>query len=288
MPLSRHALFADPQAIDLTVDPRWTMAFAAGIPDDSPTLFDTAGTQAVHPLFPVAAEWQLITAMKASGTGLSADEARRGIHVGHDLVLHRTLPPSAEVHLEVRTVALGRRRAGATQTIEFTATSADGPLWSTRMTSLYLGVELDGEPSEVESPWPASPSVAAPGGEAVASTTTHVRPVDAHVYSECARIWNPIHTDIVAARRAGLDNPILHGTAILARAVSLVARMEAVDLAAIRRVGAQFSAQVALDTTIEARLLSRTSDTLTFDMLLADGRAALREAWLSTATVTPW
>ena len=64
--------------------------------------------------------------------------------------------------------------------------------------------------------------------------------------------------------------------------------MEAVDLAAIRRVGAQFSAQVALDTTIEARLLSRASDTLTFDMLLADGRSALREAWLSTATVTPW
>ena len=171
MPLSRHALLAAPQAIDLTVDPRWTMAFAAGIPDDSPTLFDTAGTQVVHPLFPVAAEWQLITAMKASGTGLSADEARRGIHVGHDLVLHRALPASAEVHLEVRTVALGRRRAGATQTIEFKATSADGPLWSTRMTSLYLGVELDGEPSEVESPWPASPSVAAPGGEAVASTT---------------------------------------------------------------------------------------------------------------------
>ena len=44
MPLSRHALLAAPQAIDLTVDPRWTMAFAAGIPDDSPTLFDTAGT----------------------------------------------------------------------------------------------------------------------------------------------------------------------------------------------------------------------------------------------------
>ena len=34
-----------------------------------------------------------------------------------------------------------------------------------------------------------------------------------HVYTECARIWNPIHTDLAVARAAGLPGPILHGTA---------------------------------------------------------------------------
>ena len=38
----------------------------------------------------------------------------------------------------------------------------------------------------------------------------------AHVYTECARIWNPIHTDVAYARAAGLPDIILHGTATLA------------------------------------------------------------------------
>jgi acyl dehydratase len=40
------------------------------------------------------------------------------------------------------------------------------------------------------------------------------------VYTECSRIWNPIHTNPAVATRAGLPRPILHGTATLAMAVS--------------------------------------------------------------------
>ena len=43
----------------------------------------------------------------------------------------------------------------------------------------------------------------------------------AHVYTEGARIWNPIHTDAAVAARAGLPGIILHGTATLALAVSI-------------------------------------------------------------------
>src|SRR5215831_17990681 len=51
-----------------------------------------------------------------------------------------------------------------------------------------------------------------------------VAPTLAHVYSECARIWNAIHTDRAAALAAGLPDIILHGTATLALAVSAVLR----------------------------------------------------------------
>ena len=44
------------------------------------------------------------------------------------------------------------------------------------------------------------------------------------VYSECARIWNPIHSDLATALASGLDGPILHGTATMARAVSILVR----------------------------------------------------------------
>ena len=46
----------------------------------------------------------------------------------------------------------------------------------------------------------------------------------AHVYTECARIWNPIHTDIAVARGGRAARLILHGTATLALAVSRVRR----------------------------------------------------------------
>src|SRR4029453_1637959 len=57
----------------------------------------------------------------------------------------------------------------------------------------------------------------------------------AHTYTECARIWNPIHTDKAVARSAGLPDIILHGTATLALAVS----------AALEREGAGPDAAVA-------------------------------------------
>lgn len=297
MPLSPQALEQPAQATDLQVDARWTMAYAAGVPDASPELYatDRENGPAVHPLFPVAAEWQLITSMRAANTGLSPDEARRGIHVAHDLVLHRPLHTNGaagtSVRLSARTVAVSHQRAGATQTVEFVAAVDDEPLWRTRMTSLYLGVALDGTPATTDDPWPAAPNeYTANPSDAYepAVETSWVRPVDAHVYSECARIWNPIHTDVVAARRSGLEAPILHGTATLARSVSIVARLAQVELSAITRVGASFSGQVLLGSSFDVRLLGTDHHTIHFDALLPNGRTALRSAWCSTAAITQW
>jgi acyl dehydratase len=44
----------------------------------------------------------------------------------------------------------------------------------------------------------------------------------AHTYSECARIWNPIHTDSAHAAAHGLPGIILHGTATAARTLTVV------------------------------------------------------------------
>ena len=44
----------------------------------------------------------------------------------------------------------------------------------------------------------------------------------AHVYTECAHIWNPVHTDRAVALAAGLPDLILHGSALVALAVTVV------------------------------------------------------------------
>ena len=80
----------------------------------------------------------------------------------------------------------------------------------------------------------------------------------AHVYSECARIWNPIHTDVAVARAAGLPNIILHGTATLALAVSHVMRHAALDPRDVRRVRSSFTGMVPLPSRLTVRVIEAT------------------------------
>ncbi len=277
MPLRSTAVGHLFDPITVRPDARWCMAFAAGVPDDRHELFATDAHLVVHPLFPVAPEWEQIVGNRSLPEGLTHDEARRGIHVAHDLVLHRPLQAGEGLSVRAHITGVGRRPAGASQEMLFVATDANGDVvWRTRFTSLFLGVELEGEPVATELEWPATPETArAEAAEPIAVRQSHVGVLDAHVYSECARIWNPIHTDVVAARAAGLPAPILHGTATLARAVSIVTDLAGPQLGHVRRIAGRFGAMVALGSTIDVRLLSSEDDTLTFDVLDQHGKRAI-------------
>jgi acyl dehydratase len=91
------------------------------------------------------------------------------------------------------------------------------------MGSLFLGVEVDGPARGDLAPGP----VASGGAGTVVAVSRSIPNHAGHVYTETARIYNPIHTDAEVARRAGLPGPILHGTATLAMAVSEVVRVAA-------------------------------------------------------------
>lgn len=280
MPLRDTAIGHSFDPVTVRPDARWCMAYAAGVPDARAELYATDADLLVHPLFPVAPEWQLVVDNRSLPEGMTLDEARLGIHVGHDLRLLRPLRAGDELTLRAHVVGVGRRSAGATQEMLFEATDGEGrAVWQTRFSSLFLGVALEGSPVPAEGPAASTPT-APPTAAPLASRTSFVGPLDAHVYSECARIWNPIHTDVVAARAAGLAAPILHGTATLARAVSLVTEMAGVPLGAVRRVAGRFGAMVALDSTIEVRLLSADGPTLTFDVLEQGGQRAIRDGLL--------
>jgi hypothetical protein len=280
MPLRQTAVGHQFDPRTIRPDARWCMAYAAGVPDERSELYATDGDLLVHPMFPVAPEWELITANRSLPEGLTLDEARRGIHVGHDLVLHRPVRAAEELTVAAHIIAVGRRSAGATQETMFVATSASGEVvWRTRFSSLFLGVDLEGEPASAEVGWPTLRPTTAESAPA-ATRTSRIGLLDAHVYSECARIWNPIHTDIVAARAAGLTAPILHGTATMARAVSLITELAGVPLGDVRRVAGRFGAMVALGTVIEVRLLAFDDQFLSFDVLAEGGRLAITDGVL--------
>ena len=107
----------------------------------------------------------------------------------------------------------------------------------------------------------------------------------AHIYTEGARIWNPIHTDRAVARAAGLPAIILHGTATLALAVSQVLRREPRGPAAgVRRILCRFGAMVEMPSAITVEGLGATDTAegrwVAFRALTAEGHAAVRDGRL--------
>jgi acyl dehydratase len=104
----------------------------------------------------------------------------------------------------------------------------------------------------------------------------------AHVYTEGARIWNPIHTDRAVALAAGLPGIILHGTATLALAVSRVVRADlGGDATRVRGIRARFSGMVGLPSTFVVRGRARDAAHIAFDAVDADGRPVLSEGSIS-------
>jgi len=98
------------------------------------------------------------------------------------------------------------------------------------------------------------------------------------VYTECARIWNPIHTDAAVAEAAGLPEPILHGTATLALAVSRVVEgCFGGDAERVVRIAGRFGAMVRMPSTLSLRIGSVQGDSVRFEVLEPGGGRAIRD-----------
>jgi acyl dehydratase len=259
------------------VDARWLMAYAAALGEDAPEYFDTTRAEGIlaHPLFPVCYEWPLALDLRAKT--LSDEIAVRGVHATHRVVLHR--PPRAGDRLSTTATvaALERRAPGAYMILRMeTVDSAGHPVSTTDYGSLYLGVDCDA---------PSSP-VAPPGrddGWSPSWTSQLAIPSTlAHTYSECARIWNPIHTDRAVALGAGLPDIILHGTATLALAISETLRHDPRRAATpVRSIACRFGAMVRLPSrvTVRGRKPAASADgpLVRFEALAEDGRPAVRD-----------
>jgi len=246
------------------VDARWLMSYAAGLGHSDPAYFDTTRARGVmnHPLFPIAVEWGLITdpGSGLEALGLSMAERLSGVHARHDLHLHRPIHAGTDVRVSAQIVGIEQTPPGALLTIRLRGADSDGPLWTTWMGSLYRGVAVDGGDRLLEAP-PAHPAPAHCGDES-RSRAVPIEVWAPHVYSECARIWNPIHTDVAIARAAGLPGPILHGSANLAHGVDWVLAALNVGADRVRRVGGSFRAIVDVPSKIRPTLsaVERTSD----------------------------
>ena len=286
--------------IATSIDARWLMAYAAAVGEEDARFFDTgapAGPTA-HPLFAVCYEWPALVAIRQKvvppALGL------RGVHATHRLVVHR--PPRAgdTLFTTARITRVEPRATGTLLVVELaTVDRAGTPVTTTEHGSVFRGVPTDvpttrapgrvvtdvpiaREPRRVITDMSAAPPRGLSGDDSHGAHAEWVETIPiaagaAHVYSECARIWNPIHTDIAVARAAGLPGIILHGTATLALAVSrIVARELGGDPGRVREVGVRFTGMVRLESSVTVHG-QRDGNVLRFRAADTAGAAVLSE-----------
>jgi len=270
--LSREIVGASTAPFSQEIDARWLMAYAGGLGETDPCYYDTTAAEGpvAHPLFPVCYEWPTLLALRTLAT--SDQMATRSVHAMHDLVLHRPLRAGETLRTTARVTGLAHRRAGTLLTARNDTVDALGrSVTTTHYGSVYRGVGFEGADAGEQS---ARGAFDMPSGAARLPVT--VPAGLAHTYSECARIWNPIHTDVAVARAAGLPGIILHGTATLALAVSRVMRHVHVDPRAVRRVRASFTGMVPLPSRLTVRVLEATEGPgYLFDVLGEDDAPVL-------------
>lgn len=282
MPLHAESLDRDGEPVATRLDARWLMAYAAGLGHADACYFDTTRGIVAHPLFPVCFEWPVFLATHGlpGAEHLTAEERLRGVHATHELLLHRPIRPDDELVTRARVVGLEQRRPGAYQVVRLDTRDASGePVCTTWYGSLYRGVGIEGDARP-------APDLPEPPGPQPAEAPRHEEAIPiaanaAHVYTECARIWNPIHTDAAVAARAGLPGIILHGTATLALAVSRLVECECGgDPTRVTRVSARFAAMVPMPSKITLAYGERAGSGIRFEVRNASGEAAIRDGLL--------
>ncbi len=280
MPLAAGAVGLPLGPRTVAVLPWQGAAYAAATGDLNPAYLDGTrpGGAVAPPLFGVGLDWPLQAALRGQpALGLTAAEAARGVHATHDLLFHRLIRPGDRLTTTGRITAIEPRPPGAYLLTRYDTVDAGGAaVLTVWYGSLFRGVEVAGAGHAIDAPPPLP--VAEVGPPPRWTATVDISPGLPHLYTACAGIYNPIHTERQAALAAGLPDIILHGTATHALAArELVAREAGGDPARLARIACRFGAMVLPGTAITIRALGERPGAVFFDVRTADGGPAIRD-----------
>lgn len=245
MPVRGEALGAELETRTVEVTARMTLAFAAGIGDLGPRTFDDAGPQPLvaSPSFCVRLEWGVLARSRAATLGLTDPERLMAVHVEQDSAFHRPIRPGDALTTRARIVAIRATSVGAfVQTRLSTVDSAtEAAVVTSWHSAIYRDVAVAGASGRVEDP----PPLPAPPASLPSEVRLHVAREAAHVYGECADIWNPVHSERRVALGVGLPDIVLHGTASWAiSGREIVKAYAGGDPTCLRRLRARFQAPI--------------------------------------------
>jgi len=264
------------------LSPRRIMAYAASINDANPVYFDDMREEGLvgQPCMAFSFQWN-----SRHMLDLPADPriAVYGVHSGTDLRLLKPFHEGAVITCQGEVVLVQQIRPGVRTVTRYGMVDSSGELVAELdMASILRGCVLDG-PGGTIAEEQALPQRTPAEGEPLWSSEVAIAPEASQVYTECAEIYNPIHTERRVALAAGLPDIILHGSAIKAIALrEIINRSLGGDPTLVRRLVGQLRAMVLMGTTIEVRCLEDRpaqdgSREILFDVLNAEGRPAVAE-----------
>ncbi len=285
-PADRLGIRLDPMAWDIT--PRAILAYAAGIGASEAAFLDDAQVGGLRglPFQCVSLEWPVLVSMRgAIGDLLSPDEARRGVHAVQDSTFHRPIRAGDRLVTDGQLVSARPIRAGVLTVCRLSTRDRDSgePVTTTWTSSIYRDVALAGEPASIAEPEPIDPAYFQSPGSGAEAVIIPIPKQMPHVYSECADIWNPIHTERQVALAAGLPDIILHGTATWALAgLTVLRRHGRNDVGTLKRMTGRFSGMVMPGDDITVRHERDASGVVRFEVRTSSGAPAISQgvAWL--------
>lgn len=271
-----------PQVVDIT--PRRLLAYAAGLGASQPHYLDDAAATGIvgHPAFCVTLEWPVTLVLReAEILGMSWEEKIRGVHAAQDSIFHRPIRSGDRLRTVASLVQVRRIRPGAFVLTKFETVDdrTEAPVVTSYASSIYRDVDVEGEDVSLEEV-PSLPAVEGAPEHATALTRVPI-PIAReapHVYTKCAQIWNPIHTERQIALQAGLPDIILHGTATWALAAShLIQRCAQSDPTRLRRFVGRFTAMVIPGSTISLAYREPQENTVAYTVGNAEGEPAISQ-----------
>lgn len=236
------------------IDAREALAYAAGVSaHETCFLNDAQPDFTALPFICVRLEWPVMLAARSLlGACMTAGELARAVHATQDTLFLAPIRTGRAYQSHGRILAARQIRSGVLATLRIDTFDADANrhVTTTWNSTIYRGARLEGAAHALEAPPPA------PAGAGLSARVTEVSeavttPASAQVYSACADIWNPIHTEQRAAAAAGLDGPILHGTMTWALAgLAVLRRRGAEEAHRLRRLSARFCGMASPGDTL--------------------------------------
>jgi acyl dehydratase len=276
MPINLHAVGVVTSS-EHDVSPRWALAYAACLGMTDPRHLDDSipGGPFVVPTFCSCLEWGVTVATRSQLLGLTARERSTGVHATQSTEFLSPLKVGTKVRTTAQVVGMRRTSAGAhvqtryemvdTKTGELLTRSYSGSIFR----GLDLGTDIVGElmvPATRQS------------HELTGRSHVAIDKGLPHVYSECAQIWNPIHTEQQVAKAAGLPGIILHGSATWALAGrEIVATYASGDMGTLAGLGGRFKKPVFPGESIQIRMSGVHGGSVAFEVLTERGETAISD-----------
>lgn len=259
MPIPATCQGREAGAASFEASTRRLMAYAAGIEAVDDCYFDDLREGGIigHPAFCMSFEWPVVSGPDyLAAIGRSAEVPRGAVHVLQDSHFHRPIRAGDRLRTRARIAQVRQTRVGALVTsrvethVERDDTRTghdDTPVVTTWTAAMFLKETVEGTPDAGDEP-PALRDDAEVTEVIVGRPRQlHIAtaPGLAHRYTECASVWNPIHTERAAARAIGLPDIILHGTATWALAgQALIHAAGGGDPRRLRRLAGRFKGMV--------------------------------------------